>query len=128
LSISRAALNVPSRVRPNAWIAVYILASRRNGTLYTGVTSELTNRVLAHKQGAREGFAKRYGCKILAWFESHDTMASAIQRETSIKRWNRAWKLALIERDNPEWRDLSDGWFDAPAGAITLEPWAPGSR
>jgi putative endonuclease len=110
-------------VRPNAWIAVYILASCRNGTLYTGVTSELVNRVFAHKQGSREGFAKRYGCKTLVWYENHDNMADAIQRETSIKRWNRDWKLALIERENPEWRDLSDGWFDLPSDAVTLDPW-----
>jgi putative endonuclease len=106
----------------NAWIAVYIMASRRNGTLYTGVTSQLVGRVLEHKRGAREGFAKRYGCKTLVWSEPHEAMAPAIQRETSIKRWNRDWKLALIERENPEWRDLSEGWFDFPADAITLDP------
>jgi putative endonuclease len=98
------------------------MASRRNGTLYTGVTSQLVARVLEHKRDVREGFAKRYGCKTLVWYEPHEYMASAIQRETSIKRWNRVWKLALVERENPEWRDLSEGWFDFPADAITLDP------
>ena len=109
-------------VGQNAWIAVYIMASRRNGTLYTGVTSQLVARVLEHKRGVRDGFAKRYGCKTLAWYEPHEYMASAIQRETSIKRWNRDWKLALIERENSEWRDLSEGWFDFPPDAIALDP------
>jgi putative endonuclease len=109
-------------VGQNAWIAVYIMASRRNGTLYTGVTSQLVGRVLEHKQGLRDGFAKRYGCKTLVWYEQHELMTSAIQRETSIKRWKRDWKLALIEGENPEWRDLSEGWFDFPSDAITLDP------
>jgi putative endonuclease len=106
----------------DAWIAVYIMASRRNGTLYIGVTSQLVARVLEHKRGVRDGFTKRYGCKMLVWYEAHEDMASAIQRESSIKRWYRDWKLALIERENPEWRDLSEGWFDFPADAITLDP------
>ena len=110
-------------VDANGWIAVYIIASRRDGALDTGVTSRLVGRVLEHKRGDREGFAKRYGCKTLVWYETHEFMAPAIQRETSIKRWNRDWKLALIEQENPEWRDLSDGWFDLPPDAITLDPW-----
>jgi putative endonuclease len=90
------------------WIAVYILASRRNGTLYTGVTSDLIARCTQHRDGAFEGFAKKYGCKLLVWHERHDTIDSAIVRETRIKGWRRAWKIALIEADNPQWRDLYD--------------------
>jgi putative endonuclease len=86
--------------------AVYIMASKRNGTLYTGVTSNLGQRVWQHREGAVEGFTKRYGCKLLAWFERHETMDAAIGREKQIKGGSRAKKLALIEAMNPEWRDL----------------------
>ena len=85
---------------------VYILASKRNGTLYTGVTSDLVQRVWQHKNGVVEGFTKRYGVHLLVWFEIHETMASAITREKAIKEWKRAWKLELIEKENPDWRDL----------------------
>ena len=105
-------------VGPNPAIAVYIMASARNGTLYTGVTSTLWQRVRQHRLGAFEGFSKRYGCKTLVWYEPHATMLEAIGREKQIKRWRRDWKLALIEAQNPEWRDLSDGWFDAPDGPL----------
>jgi len=88
--------------------AVYILASRRNGTLYVGVTSNLAARIEAHRCGAVEGFTEKYGVKTLVYVELHSTMYEAIQREKRIKKWNRAWKIELIERDNPEWRDLSD--------------------
>ncbi len=88
---------------------VYILASRRNGTLYTGVTSDMPQRIFAHRSGSVAGFTREYGVKLLVWFEQHATMASAIQREKRIKKWNRAWKLKLIETDNPEWRDLAEG-------------------
>ena len=84
----------------------YLLASRRNGTLYTGVTSNLMARVHQHRQGFVRGFTRRYGIKLLVWFEQHATMESAITREKQIKKWNRAWKLELIEKNNPEWRDL----------------------
>lgn len=94
------------------FIAVYILASHRNGTLYVGVTSDLDLRVAQHKQGVFEGFAKTYGCKMLVWYEQHPTMDTAIQREKSLKRYLRKWKLKLIEDLNPEWRDLSAGWFE----------------
>src|SRR4030095_2060876 len=89
---------------------VYILASRRNGTLYTGVTSALPKRIFAHRSGAVVGFTREYGVKLLMWFEQHATMASAIQREKRIKRWNRASKLELsvIEKDNPGWHDLAE--------------------
>ena len=93
---------------PEKHPAVYILASKRNGTLYTGVTSNLARRVAEHKNDLVEGFTKRYGVHMLVYCEWHDDMRSAITREKQIKKWNRAWKLRLIERDNPEWRDLSD--------------------
>ncbi|MEL7196884.1 MAG: GIY-YIG nuclease family protein [Pseudomonadota bacterium] len=86
--------------------AVYIMASKRNGTLYTGVTSDLPKRVWQHRQGAVDGFSRNYGCKSLVWFERHDTMESAIAREKQIKAGNRKAKLKLIENDNPAWRDL----------------------
>jgi len=85
---------------------VYVLASRRNGTLYTGVTSNLIQRVWQHKNDLVEGFTKKYGVHTLVWFEPHETIASAIVREKAIKEWQRAWKLKLIESANPQWRDL----------------------
>lgn len=87
---------------------VYILASRRNGTLYTGVTSNLVQRVWQHKNELVDGFTKKYGVHTLVWFEVHETMLSAIGREKAIKEWRRAWKLSLIEAANPSWRDLYD--------------------
>lgn len=87
---------------------VYILASRRNGTLYTGVTSDLVRRVWEHREGVSPGFTKRYGCKTLVYFEIFDDIGDAIQREKAIKEWKRAWKLRLIEGANPTWRDLWD--------------------
>ncbi len=85
---------------------VYILTSKRNGTLYVGVTSNLAQRVWQHKNDLAEGFTKRYGVHSLVWYESHDTMESAIAREKALKEWQRRWKLELIEKDNPKWRDL----------------------
>ena len=85
---------------------VYILASKRNGTLYTGVTSELVKRIWEHKSDLVEGFTKQYGVHTLVWYEVHDTMDGAITREKQIKEWKRRWKLDLIERSNPAWRDL----------------------
>ena len=85
---------------------VYILASRRNGTLYTGVTADLARRVWQHKADEAAGFTRTYGVKQLVWFEVHDSMAGAIVREKQIKKWNRAWKVEMIERDNPQWDDL----------------------
>ena len=86
--------------------AVYILASKRNGTLYIGVTSDLVKRVWQHKNDAFEGFTKRYGVHMLVYYEMHASMVEAIEREKQLKKWNRAWKLALIEERNPQWRDL----------------------
>ena len=89
--------------------AVYILASKRNGTLYIGVTSDLKKRVWEHKNDLVEGFTKRYGVHQLVYYELHGDMMSAIRREKQMKKWNRSWKLELIERQNPDWRDLWDG-------------------
>jgi len=86
--------------------AVYILASRRNGTLYTGHTDDLYRRVRQHRDHELKGFTDRYDVTRLVWFEDHETRESAFLRERRIKEWKRAWKLRLIERTNPEWRDL----------------------
>ena len=91
--------------------AVYILASKRNGTLYVGVTSDLVKRVWQHKNSLVEGFTKRYGIHQLVWYELHGTLESAIQREKRLKEWKRAWKLNLIENMNPEWKDLYHNVF-----------------
>ena len=85
---------------------VYILASKRNGTLYTGVTSDLVKRVYDHKNGLADGFTKKYRVHDLVYFELHEDMLAAISREKQIKKWNRAWKLDLIEKNNPAWKDL----------------------
>lgn len=87
---------------------VYILASKRNGTLYLGVTSNLVQRIWQHKNDYVEGFTKRYGVHTLVWFEPHESMESAIAREKAIKEWKRVWKVELIENGNPTWRDLID--------------------
>jgi len=86
--------------------AVYILASKRNGTLYIGVTSDLAKRVWQHKNDVVDGFTKRYSVHQLVWYELHETMESAIEREKTLKNWKRAWKLELIENSNPSWQDL----------------------
>jgi putative endonuclease len=88
---------------------VYILASRRNGTLYTGVTSDLIKRIHEHRAGLVPGFTHRYGVKLLMWYEPHDGMETAIVREKRIKEWKRAWKIQLIEERNPYWSDLAIG-------------------
>jgi putative endonuclease len=85
---------------------VYMICSKRNGTLYTGVTSDLIKRVYEHKNKLADGFSKKYDVHRLVWYESHETVEEAIVREKQIKKWNRRWKLKLIERDNPEWNDL----------------------
>jgi putative endonuclease len=90
---------------------VYIMASKRNGTLYLGVTSNLGERVAQHKEGRGSDFVKRYKVTMLVWYEEWALIADAIQRETSLKRWPRKWKLELIERMNPEWRDLYGDLF-----------------
>ena len=87
---------------------VYILASKRNGTLYVGVTADIVSRVWDHRSGAIDGFTKTYGVHLLVYVEFHETMAEAILREKQIKEWRRAWKIELIERGNPQWPDLYD--------------------
>ena len=85
---------------------VYILASRRNGTLYTGMTDNLIQRVWMHRNGVLPGFTKSYGVKTLVWYEQHETRQSALTRERRLKKWNRSWKLRIIEQLNPAWSDL----------------------
>ena len=90
---------------------VYIMASKRNGTLYLGVTSDLLARVTQHREGRGSDFVKRYKVTMLVWYEEWALITDAIQRETSLKRWPRKWKLALIEKMNPDWRDLYGDLF-----------------
>ena len=85
---------------------VYIMTNRRNGTLYVGVTSDLIGRCYQHRNGLLRGFTKQYGLKQLVYFERHEDIRSAIQREKTIKHWPRAWKVRLIHRHNPDWQDL----------------------
>jgi putative endonuclease len=87
---------------------VYVLASRRNGTLYIGMTDNLARRVWEHQTEIVPGFTKQYGVKILVWYELHASREAAFQRERQLKKWNRSWKLALIERSNPKWQDLAN--------------------
>jgi putative endonuclease len=87
---------------------VYILASKRNGTVYAGVTSDLVKRVWEHKNKLVEGFTEKYGVDKLVFYEVHTDVENAIRREKQIKKWNRSWKLRLIEEKNPEWKDLFD--------------------
>jgi putative endonuclease len=87
---------------------VYILANRRNGTLYVGMTDDLVKRVWMHKEEVLPGFTKDYDVKLLVWYEVHDSRESAFIRERQIKKWNRVWKLELIEKTNSSWRDLYD--------------------
>ncbi len=85
---------------------VYIMSSRRNGTLYLGVTSDLPGRVHQHRTGMIAGFSKRYGCRTLVWYEAHDDIQDARARELQMKKWKRGWKLQAIEEMNPDWHDL----------------------
>jgi putative endonuclease len=102
------------------FIAAYIMASGRNGTLYVGATSNLVSRVGKHRDGIFDGFSKRHGCTRLVWVERHAWMTGAIRREKRLKHWLRDWKLKLIEDANPEWADLAAEWFRGP------DPdWAP---
>lgn len=85
---------------------LYLLASKRNGTLYLGVTSDLPQRIWQHREGLIAGFSKKYGCKRLVWVGHYPNLHDARAREAQMKKWKRAWKLELIEKDNPDWRDL----------------------
>jgi putative endonuclease len=98
-----------------AWdssIAVYIMSNQPLGTIYIGVTSKFQTRIIQHREGEIPGFTKRYGLKRLVWYEPHEVMTVAIQREKSLKEWPRQWKINLIERDNPHWRDLYPDVFE----------------
>jgi putative endonuclease len=86
---------------------VYILVSRKYGTNYTGVTSNLMQRLQQHREEVFKGFSQKNGVKMLVWYEQHGTMETAIKREKQIKKWNRQWKINMIEAENPDWRDLS---------------------
>lgn len=89
---------------------VYILASQRNGTLYVGVTSNLARRVWEHQEHLTPGFTSKYGVTRLVWYEEYSDISDAILREKQLKRWRRAWKLRLIEENNPQWLDLYETW------------------
>ncbi len=107
---------------------VYILTNRRNGTLYTGVTTNIIQRISQHRDGIFPGFTLEYGLKHLVWYEALGDIESAIAREKSIKRWQRAWKLTLIEAANPDWRDLWPTLFGGEASApLPREKLGPGS-
>ena len=107
--------------------AVYMLASKRNGTLYIGVTSDLIKRVWQHREGVLEGFTRKYAVKMLVWYEQHETMESAISKEKAMKKWLRKWKLTTIEQSNPDWLDLwpeitgTTNSSDVPAHAGTQQ-------
>ena len=88
---------------------VYLMASQKNGTLYAGVTNNLVRRVFEHKSDFVEGFTRQYGVHTLVWFESTESIEAAIQREKQLKNWKREWKVALIEKENPNWHDLYEG-------------------
>lgn len=96
------------------YIAVYIMASRRNGTLYLGVTGNLPQRVHQHREGLIDGFSKTFGCRPLVWHEQQKELTAAIAREKEIKTWRRDWKFALIEKSNSQWRDLYDDFSSPP--------------
>jgi putative endonuclease len=85
---------------------VYILANKRNGTIYVGMTDDLVKRVWQHRENLVRGFTQSYGVKLLVWYEQHESRSSAFQRERQLKKWNRVWKLELIEKTNPGWRNL----------------------
>src|SRR5258706_3464905 len=110
---------VGEMVRMNA---VYIMASRKHGTLYVGVTSDLRERVAQHREGSIPGFTQRYGVKRLVWYELHDGIVTAIQRETSLKRYRRQWTINLIEGDNPDWDDLFPHLFVEEGPLAHLQP------
>ena len=101
---------------------VYLMASRRNGTLYIGVTSDLARRIWQHREATSPGFTARYGVALLVWFEAHADMTAAIRRETQIKKWNHTWKLRLIEENNPDWRDLAADFGFEPLARAGFPP------
>ncbi len=90
---------------------VYLMANTRNGTLYLGVTSNIQQRIYQHRNGLLEGFSKDNGCVLLVWFEQYDDLQEARHRELQMKKWKRAWKIELIEKHNPKWKDLFETLF-----------------
>jgi putative endonuclease len=102
--------------------AVYMMASGQHGTIYIGVTSDLLVRTSQHRHGLMEGFTKRYGVKRLVWFELHESIVEAIQREKSLKKYKREWKVNLIERGNPQWADLFPQFFVLDGPLSHLQP------
>lgn len=105
--------------------AVYIMASGQHGTLYVGVTSDLLQRVHQHREGLLGGFTKRHGVKRLVWWEPHDTIHTAIQREKSLKKYKREWKVNLIEAENPKWAHLFPRFFRVEGPLSHLQPPTP---
>jgi len=105
---------------------VYIMANRKNGTIYIGVTSDLAKRVWEHREGVIGGFTKRYGCKLLIWYEAYDDLQEARRRELQMKEWKRAWKVRMIEEQNLNWDDLFPTLFDAAVAAPGPRP-SPGN-
>lgn len=106
---------------------VYIMASGKNGTIYVGVTSDLIKRVFEHRESLIAGFTKRYGCKLLVWFEQYDDLHEARRRELQIKEWKRAWKIRLIEEQNFDWDDLYPSLFEPGCAGPGPRP-SPGSE
>ncbi len=102
--------------------AVYIMANGFHGTIYTGVTSDLLQRIHQHRAKAFGGFTAEHGCDRLVWFEMHGSMEAAIMREKRVKRWHRGWKLALIEAENPTWRDLAEDLGFEPLIGKKVDP------
>jgi putative endonuclease len=105
--------------------AVYILASRRHGTLYVGVTSQLLARVAQHRDGVHDGFTRQFGVKRLVWIEWHDSIEAAIHREKRLKKYKREWKINLIERENREWEDLYPAFVHADGALAHLQDPVP---
>ena len=101
---------------------VYIMASRLNGTLYLGVTSNLIGRTYEHRKGLADSFTRKHGCTLLVWYEPHDDLQEARQRELRMKKWKREWKLRLIEKENPDWLDLYPTLIDAAEEGTGLLP------
>ncbi len=106
LAVIPAKAGIQKEIAVDKQFYVYILASKRNGTLYIGVTSDIVQRVFQHKNNMIEGFTKKYSVKILVYYEVHENVDSAITREKQLKKWRREWKLRLIEEKNPHWNDL----------------------
>jgi putative endonuclease len=116
----RLALRAPEDDVLSGW--VYIMASKRNGTIYVGVTSDLQERARQHREAETEGFTGRYSCKVLVWYERHDNIVEAIGREKELKKFRREWKLNLIEGFNPDWNDLFETCYqrDNPSDIIRV--------